>query len=60
MRRRSDPYQISIGISSAGTVSASSVPDWADVSSVNTAIRAALTAWATARSMPAVWHNQRR
>ena len=60
VRRRSDPYQTSIGRSSAGTVSASSVPDCADVSSVNTEIRAAFTACATASSITAVWHSHRR
>ena len=60
MRRRNEPYQTSIGISSAGTVSASSVPDCADVMSVNTEISAALTAWATASSATAVSHSHRR
>jgi len=60
VRRTSARYQISIGRISAGTVSASRVPDCDDVISVNTAISAALKAWAAASSAHAPWQSQRR
>ena len=54
VRLTSDRYQSPIGTISAGTVSASSVPDCAEVMSVNTAISAAFTACAAASSAEAL------
>ena len=49
-----------MGATSAGTVSASSVPDCREDRSVKTAISAALTACATASIAQAVWQSRRR
>ena len=60
VRRASDAYQNTMGGTSAGTVMASSVPAWFDVSSVNTATSAAFTACAIASSAAAVSASRRR
>ncbi len=60
VRRPSDRNHINTGTSSAGTVSASIVPACTDVSSVKTAISAALTACPRPSSASATRHSRRR